>query len=69
MPVATVTVRNQDRSGNMTIWKGITIEATKIKKMNDETLVFVLTRAQPAIAENKLIKIRETAVIIALERS
>jgi len=53
----------------MTIWNGMTIEATKMKNMNEETFVFVLTSAHPAIAEKTLIKIKEAAVIIVLERS
>ena len=56
--------RNQVSSGNMTIWKGMTIAATKVMKMLAESLVLVRTRTHAACEERTLSRTREDTVMI-----
>src|SRR5208337_5467276 len=63
-PVNVVISRNQVSRGNMTIWKGMTIAATKVTKMAIESLVFVRTRTQAACADRMLSRTRDATVMM-----
>ena len=68
MPVTWKIVRNQEIRGNMTIWKGITIAATKTRNITWEVFVFVLTSTHPAIPGKIVTASREKPVISTEEK-
>ena len=64
MPNAWPTSLNQVSRGNITIWNGMTMAATKVTNMPADSLVLVRTRTQAAWEARRFSRTRDAAVMM-----